>query len=146
MIPRADLRRGSAAPGPAVAAATVTFPPDIATVRQARAFIRDVCAAAGVADEQCDTTVLLASEVVTNAFVHGRSDARVAVSVSADNVRVEVGDDNTRQPRTVVDQDGALDGRGLQILTTLAAAWGVREEEFGKTVWFEVLRVPVAAG
>jgi anti-sigma regulatory factor (Ser/Thr protein kinase) len=124
-------------------AATLTLPPDVATVRQARAFVRNVCGAAGVAADECDTTVLLASEVVTNAFVHGRSDARVAVSVAVGSVRVEVGDDNTRQPTPSGEQDGALDGRGLTILTMLASAWGVREEAFGKTVWFEVQRLPL---
>jgi anti-sigma regulatory factor (Ser/Thr protein kinase) len=126
---------------PAVAAA-LTLPPDIATVHQARAFVRDFCRSAGVAEDECDTTVLLASEVVTNAFVHGRSDARVVVSVSVGSVRVEVGDDNARQPHPAGEQDGALDGRGLRILAGLASGWGVREEAFGKTVWFEVQRLP----
>ena len=126
---------------PAVEAA-LTLPPDVATVHQARAFVRDFCRSAGVAADECDTTVLLASEVVTNAFVHGRSDARVVVSVSVESVRVEVGDDNARQPHPASEQDGALDGRGLRILAGLASEWGVREEAMGKTVWFEVQRLP----
>jgi hypothetical protein len=46
----------------------------------------------------CDTAVLLTSEVVTNAFLHGRSNARLRVHTSAGRVRVEVGDDNMRPP------------------------------------------------
>ena len=82
--------------------------------------------------------VLLTSEAVTNAFVHGRSAARLTVSVRTGRVRVEVADDNSRHPRQVEQDDEALDGRGLLLMTGLALRWGVRDEPVGKTVWFEV--------
>ena len=117
---------------------TLVLPPDIAAVREARRFVQGFCEAEAVPDEVRDTAVLLASETVTNAFVHGRSDARLAVSLVPGGVLVEVGDDNSRHPRAVDADDQALDGRGLMIITALAARWGVRDEEVGKTVWFEV--------
>lgn len=87
-----------------------------------------------------DTAVLLTSETVTNAFTHGRSEARLVVTAHPDRVIVEVADDNSRHPRPAepdADAD-ALDGRGISILTMLAAGWGVRDDPYGKTVWFEV--------
>ena len=101
-------------------------------------FVQAYCESAGVADEVRDTAVLLTSETVTNAFVHGRSDARLAVTLVSGGVLVEVGDDNSRHPRAVDADEQALDGRGLMIITALAARWGVRDEQVGKTVWFEV--------
>lgn len=100
--------------------------------------MRAFCESAAVPDEVRDAAVLLASETVTNAFVHGRSDARLAVTLVPGGVLVEVGDDNSRHPRAVDADDQALDGRGLMIVTALAARWGVRDEAIGKTVWFEV--------
>ena len=82
--------------------------------------------------------MLLTSEVVTNAFTHGRSEARVSVRATAALVRVEVGDDNSRHPQPQAADADALDGRGVTILQTLAARWGVRDDPYGKTVWFEV--------
>ena len=117
---------------------TLVLPPDIAAVREARRFVQAFCTSAGVAAEVCDTAVLLASETVTNAFVHGRSDARLAVRLVPGGVLVEVGDDNSRHPRAVETDEQALDGRGLMVITALAARWGVRDEQIGKTVWFEV--------
>jgi anti-sigma regulatory factor (Ser/Thr protein kinase) len=117
---------------------TLVLPPDIAAVREARRFVQKFCESAAIPDEVRETAVLLASETVTNAFVHGRSDARLAVSLVPGGVLVEVGDDNSRHPRLVDADDLALDGRGLMILTALASRWGVRDDQIGKTVWFEV--------
>lgn len=117
---------------------TIVLPPDTAAVSQARRFVRSCCHTAGVTGDACDTAVLLTSETVTNAFVHGRSEARLAVTIVAGAVLIEIGDDNSRHPQQVEDDADALDGRGLVIMTTLAARWGVRDERVGKTVWFEV--------
>ena len=117
---------------------TLVLPPDIAAVRDARRFVQEFCESSALPDEVSETAVLLASETVTNAFVHGRSDARLAVSLVPGGVLVEVGDDNSRHPRVLDADDQALDGRGLMIITALAARWGVRDDEVGKTVWFEV--------
>lgn len=54
------------------------------------------------------------------------------------SVLIEIGDDNSRHPQQVEDDTNALDGRGLVTVTMLAARWGVRNENVGKTVWFEV--------
>jgi anti-sigma regulatory factor (Ser/Thr protein kinase) len=117
---------------------TLVLAPDPASVREARAFVRSAGRAGGAPEEALDTVVLLTSEAVTNAFTHGRSEARIAVHASPSVVRVEVADDNSRHPRAQRPDADALDGRGVTILDTLADRWGVRDDPYGKTVWFEV--------
>jgi anti-sigma regulatory factor (Ser/Thr protein kinase) len=113
-------------------------PPDASSVSAARAFVHAQCARPGLTPQDCDTVVLLTSEIVTNAIIHGHSEARVRVLRRSGCVRVEVADDNSRHPQQVVEDDDALDGRGLTIVQLLATHWGVRDDPFGKTVWFEV--------
>lgn len=123
---------------------TLVVEPDPAAVRQARAFVRSLCRAAGIDQDTCENAVLLTSETVTNAFTHGRSEARIAVTIGARAIRIEVGDDNSRHPQRVEQDADALDGRGLAIMDILAGRWGVRDDRYGKVVWFEVLRSAVA--
>lgn len=120
--------------------AALVLAPDVELVAAARRFVAETCAAAHVSVDTCDLAVLLTSEAVTNAFLHGRSEARIGVEVSAHYVRVEVGDDNSRQPHLQTDDPDALDGRGLQILAAASRQWGVRTDELGKVVWFELAR------
>lgn len=89
-----------------------------------------------------DTVVLLTSETVTNAFLHGRSEARITVIPRGDGLLVEVGDDDPRGPQQPEQRPGAVSGRGLLILEALADHWGVTDDGTGKVVWFEVCRIP----
>lgn len=118
--------------------ALLVLDPDPAAVRRARRFVSEQCEAASVPEDPRDTAVLLASELVTNAFSHGRSEARLEVRVIDGVVRIEVGDDNSRHPLEQNEDSDALDGRGLAILAALSQAWGVRDEAMGKVVWFDV--------
>lgn len=106
------------------------------SVRRARAFVDQQCRAAGLSDEVSETAVLLASEVVTNAILHGRSRARLAVTTGADRVLVEVGDDSSRRPLLLAPDREALGGRGLAIVDMLADDWDVHADDEGKVVWF----------
>lgn len=105
-------------------------------VRRARRFVQQLVE--GMCSDLADTAVLLTSEVVTNAIIHGRSEARVQVTLGDERVRVEVADDNSRPPAVQATDDDALDGRGLMILTTAADDWGVHPAGIGKVVWFEL--------
>lgn len=112
--------------------------PDLACVAVAREFVRTRCHALGMAADACDTAVLLTSETVTNAFIHGRSEARIRLLPRPGALLVEVEDDNSRHPQRQDEDPDALDGRGLSIVELLAHSWGVRDDAYGKTVWFEV--------
>jgi len=89
--------------------------------------------------ELVDLTVLLTSELVTNAVVHGRGPIQL--------LRVEVGDGEPRLPDgPAKPTDSDVSGRGLMILERLADRWGShsRRTPPGKVVWFEV-RHPLPA-
>lgn len=116
----------------------LTLAPDPSAVATARQMVADLCRKAAIDDDLMDTAVLLTSETVTNAFTHGRSEARVNVVISPEKIRVEVGDDNSRHPHQVVRDHDALDGRGMTIVGILATAWGVTDDPYGKVVWFDV--------
>lgn len=120
--------------------ATLVLAPDPASVRRARALVKQVCREAGLSDDAVDAAVLLTSETVTNAFTHGRSEARLcALPVARGRrVRVEVSDDDSRHPHRAPRDEDSLSGRGLALVDALAASWGVRDDRYGKTVWFEV--------
>lgn len=119
--------------------ASLVLGPDLTSVRRARSFVVQECQRSHLDRKRCEDAALMVSELVTNAILHGRSDARVRVAAGADGVlRVEVSDDNSRHPEPVSQDHGALDGRGLLIVDALSTQWGVRDEDIGKTVWFEV--------
>jgi anti-sigma regulatory factor (Ser/Thr protein kinase) len=84
---------------------------------------------------------LLASEVVTNALVHGDSDVSVYVRRYPERIRVEVRDSDPHPALPVTfprAEDQAEDGRGLLIVSALASSWGNSPSGRGKTVWFEL--------
>lgn len=86
-----------------------------------------------------DVAVLLVSEVVTNALVHGRSRPRLQVTpLSGGGLYVAVGDDNGLLPVVREDDTDAPGGRGLRLLDALSARWGVWPDPPGKIVWFEL--------
>jgi anti-sigma regulatory factor (Ser/Thr protein kinase)/anti-anti-sigma regulatory factor len=86
--------------------------------------------------ELIDRAVLLADELVTNAIVHARTEFRLRVALSGDQLRLAVRDDNPHQPRLEVPGPEAETGRGLRLVEQIAKAWGVHHHaEGGKTVW-----------
>lgn len=87
----------------------------------------------GIADDVC----LVVSELVTNAFVHGRSDAFLRVLLEADHLRVETTDDDTRLPVSVAPDGQSLSGRGLSLVASLATFWGAERIGSGNKVWAE---------
>ena len=147
-----DLREApdvldGAAPGaysPDLERRQLVLAPEPVSAGRARAFVRAWCARAGVGTDACDTAVLLTSEVVTNAFLHGRSEARLSVTgglvEGSPTVHVEVGDENSRRPVKLRTGTGELDGRGLGIVEACALAWGVVDAPVGKVFWFDVAR------
>lgn len=98
-----------------------------------------VCHALDTAPRVVEIALVLLSELVTNAVLHGRSNPRLAVgAATGGGLYVGVGDDDTRHP-VVPDHDAqSLGGRGLHLVRALATRWGVRPDPPGKIVWFEL--------
>jgi len=111
-------------------------------VSAARLFVASTLADRGQ-DSLVDTVVLLTSEVVTNAVLHGGpyclpGEIVLWLDSTGSTVRVEVRDHNVALP-IVGDALGlGLSGRGMYLLDRLASAWGVTADISGKWVWFEV--------
>jgi anti-sigma regulatory factor (Ser/Thr protein kinase) len=108
---------------------------------EARRFVREVVEGA-VPPQTLDDTLLLTSELVTNAVRHvahsTEDQIEVAVSVDERVLRVTVRDQgpgfepNRRSARS---QAG---GWGLDLVRTLSSRWGVQRDDHGTDVWFEI--------
>jgi anti-sigma regulatory factor (Ser/Thr protein kinase) len=101
-------------------------------------FVRHALAASGVTHRIPDG-VLMASELVTNAVVHGHGAVEVSVGVFAHDVRVGVASASTDagRPHPVRPAPRDVSGRGLGIVDQLAARWGTERTRDGRTsVWF----------
>ena len=85
---------------------------------------------------------LLITELVANAFKHGRGLSHVRVESNDHLLHVEVSDANSADPRVADPPPTGEDerGRGLLLVATLASSWGSRPEtrSGGKTVWFDL--------
>ena len=123
--------------GPAV----LPLPAELTSVSAARRFVAEQCVALALAPERCDDALLLTSELVTTAVLHGRSDVCIEVEVRDDVLHVSVLDENSRHPTPVAEDPNALDGRGLALVEVVADRWGVDDRPLGKAVWFELSRM-----
>ena len=100
---------------------------------QARALLREH--ADGLDRERLATAVLLISELVTNAVLHGAGEIRLSIDTTGDDARFSVSDEGGGTP-VVRPEPGPDGGWGLRLVGELATRWGVRE---GRThVWFEL--------
>ena len=109
---------------------TLTLPRDAGAPRRARALLREHAGDLDAA--RLDTAVLLISELVTNAVLHGGGEIRLLID---GETRFAVSDEGGGSP-VVRDDPGADGGWGLRLVGQLAARWGVQEER--TQVWFEV--------
>lgn len=109
-------------------------------VSSARRFVRERLPEQ-LQDDVVESTLLMTSELVTNAVIHARTAIEVGITVSRENVLVTVHDLDLARPgqQPYSDRDG---GRGLDLVRALADETSVsRHEADGKTAWFRVRRV-----
>ncbi len=115
----------------------LTIPSVPSSISKVRRFAVAACVRGG-RDDLSDTVALLVSEVATNALVHGSGHVQVRVTTRGAVLRVEVADDSPRMPQPRAASQLEEGGRGLALVESLAAAWGVQRQGEGKVVWFEV--------
>jgi anti-sigma regulatory factor (Ser/Thr protein kinase) len=116
---------------------TTSLPPHPSSIGAARRFVRTALMSAG-RHELLEDAELAVSEVVTNAVVHAGTRVDIKLVVGPVLARIEVEDGSPNQPRARRYAITASTGRGLGLVNDVAADWGVRPTERGKTVWFEL--------
>jgi anti-sigma regulatory factor (Ser/Thr protein kinase) len=120
----------------------VELPADPRAARMARDLLRTQ-ASAVLSAAELEDALLLASEVVTNAVLHGTPPItlQVALLELPPGARVSVTDSREEPPAVRVNDRAADAGRGMAVVDALATRWGVeRLPEGGKTIWFEVCK------
>lgn len=90
-----------------------------------------------------DDIVLVVSELVTNALLHGHGTPVVRLLDGDDRVRVEVCDDSPLLP--VSHRVTPTSGLGLRVVEQLSSAWGASRRGRGKVVWCELPATPESA-
>lgn len=94
--------------------------------------------------ERVEDVLLLVSEVVTNACLHGGGPEEFVLRHRDGLLRVEVADRSAEPPRRMAPRSPSLPGgHGLLVLDRLASDWGSVGRGpggTGKVVWLEVSR------
>lgn len=107
------------------------------SVRAARRFVTATLAAWG-RDDTAWEAQLVVSELATNVILHAGTPFLVRITLAGPAVRLEVEDGVTRAPRERHFGPDATTGRGISLVSELAASWGVSPRPGGKTVWCEL--------
>lgn len=83
---------------------------------------------------------VIASELVTNAVLHGREPVELSLNYVGGEVVITVtdGDPDVDKVRLRVVDQAASGGRGLLLVAALANCWGTRGVGPGKAVWATV--------
>jgi len=115
-----------------------SLPCDLRAPARARRCVQAVVAGSQLSEETQAELVLIASELVTNAIVHGAEPVTLTVTYDATHITVEVADGDPRADLVRMhdtDESFGYGGRGLRLVAALTEAWGVRTETSSKTVW-----------
>lgn len=122
--------------------ALIEMPAEPPSVSRARCFVRRTLDARGIKADVRDTVVLLASELVTNVVRHAGGDDRSTVLLflirTGETLRLEVHDAARDLPAPRAAGDAEESGRGLLVVSSLAARWGACPTAAGKYVFCEV--------
>ncbi len=89
-------------------------------------------------DETADAIGLVASELITNAVVHGSGPITVTLSHSSGSLVIDVLDTNSKVPKSGCLEAEDEGGRGLVLVDFLAARSGWKRVQGGKHVWAEI--------
>lgn len=133
-------------PKPEVAPFAYGFhiPRDPRAVGVTRTSLRAALTAHGV-PELIDRAQLLASELLTNALLHGCGEAELRLTWTPATLRIAVRDTGPGLPQAATPQDDGEHGRGLYLLAVLADRWDYfclsrdpYSKQPSKVVWCEI--------
>ncbi len=118
---------------------------EVAAVPNTRHFVQAKLAEWELDDDDAQTAVLLATELVTNAVRHGRGSISLRLRRACHALYIEVDDDGSALPDRRHAEEDDEGGRGLQLVEALSEAWGVRPQDHGKSVWCAMRLAPQAS-
>ena len=121
------------------------FTADLANVSEARRFARRALMDLGAEELEFETCQLV-SELATNAAIHAGTPFEVELDYDGKDLRIRVSDGSPRAPVTKSHSAQATTGRGLRLVSTLAAEWGAELRPDGKTVWCTLRRARSRTG
>lgn len=116
--------------------ATWDLAQDRTTPATARLLVRDRLQGWGLDEDTVDSTELIVSELVTNAVRYGTPPLRLRLLLDT-TLTCEVHDGSTASPHLRHARTVDEGGRGLFIVSSLAAHWGARHGPDGKVLWTE---------
>ncbi len=116
----------------------ISLPRDAASAASARREARSFAREQHVGDDA--SLLLVVSELVANAVMHGAGPIVLYIVVTGRVAHVEVSDNGAlAAPLALGPRDPhAIGGRGLRIVDVLTTAWGVDGRPGGKTVWVDL--------
>ncbi|MEC4576494.1 ATP-binding protein [Streptomyces virginiae] len=89
--------------------------------------------------ETSEDTLLLVSELLTNASLHSNGCRELVLTADGATLRIEVHDGTTAVPvRHPAPRPGIPGGHGLSIVERLSDRWGTHPYGDGKAVWAEI--------
>ena len=119
--------------------ATIEVQPERTEIRRVRRFVEERCIEWECAD-RLDDALLVASELATNAALHAGTPFQVTARRRVGALRIDVFDRSERAPELRAGHQDAEGGRGLYLVSAMAASWGVeRRAGGGKLVWADLL-------
>jgi signal transduction histidine kinase/DNA-binding response OmpR family regulator len=116
-------------------AAVRAVPVRQSSVRHTRDFVAETLRLWGLPARLLDDVLLLVSELVTNAVVHGRPPIELRLRHTGTHLVIEAQDAASFLPRKLRPTVDDEHGRGLQLVAALADRWGTRPTGRGKSVW-----------
>ncbi len=110
---------------------------DVTSARVARRALGGFAARNRVDDA---VAVLVASELVTNAVMHGEPPITLSADWDGQSMLLRVSDGSPDINAVRVRRSGpeVMGGRGLLLVESVSRRWGVSEHRDGKSVWAEL--------
>ena len=135
-------RRHSTARDSMAPSAEFAFPAVPESAAPARRFITETLQRWSRSDYLADA-VIVGYELVANAIQHARTPAVLRLHRTERGVLIEVVDGAPTLPQVTEHDDlRRASGRGLRMVTAVAARWGSRVTAGGKVVWAELDGTP----
>ena len=80
----------------------------------------------------------MVSELVTNVFLHARTDCLIHAEFDHSTLAVSVSDEDNQELTLPSPTNTVEGGRGLAIVAGLADSWGIQHNDGAKSVWFQL--------